>query len=880
VQHIRLGLELDGERGWHPRNAVGEPTLGPLGFLDLLETQLGLTRVEVSTLERVVQWRAGLLGCRTGQRFYERSLEADQFGTAATLLRWRDTWMEHGWDGMAAAGAPLRIADMAAVEVATRGALSPCVGERLRDVAAALASRTTQIAGVELVNPRDEFSPAWRAVFARLPEVTVAAASAVACGRDGSLLHELQQRLLHIESARVREPLPWRDDGSVQLVRAQSSLGAAEWLAKELGHSEPDRLIVAEQGGSLLDAAVTALDRPAEGLGDASTFRPALQVLPLVLRLLWEPLDFTALMQLLTHPVGPLPRYARARLAERISVAPGLGGAEWRQAFTEIGEHYQERGPRVLAAAEFWLENLRFRANDKAPLEAVRERASRLADHFQNSLIDEDEARRRGALNGLQQCQSVLRSLDALVALGEERIGREALDNVVTQATGAGSVNAYLRAEAGAAAQASCPGAVIEPFDEVYWWSMRAVPLVPAHPWSAREIQSLTTNGVRLPPTATLLERQARGWCRPILAARERLTLMLPAEGEEAHPVWLTLSSLLDRPCINVVEAVMAGHEPARGVTEVPHRALPARQRWWQVPAGAIRGWDRHASYSSLQQFIYSPYEFALQYPAQLKASTLLDLPDDWTLYGNLAHRVVERLYGQADALAWPGTQVQDWFDATFDSVLREEGAVLFMAGRAADRERLRHRVRHALCVLHHHLQAAGAARVQPEQPLEADTPVGPVGGICDLLVTFKDGSRAVVDMKWSGADKRKKEMQQQAHIQLAIYARMVERNTSAWPTVAYFILNDAQMLTTTGGIFPGATSVSVAGTSTSQVWDRILVSWAWRRRQLEAGRIELVLKEVEPTADSIVPSGGLPVEPRDDRYNSFRHLAGWEPNA
>ena len=41
---INLGLHLDGQRGWLPSNRLGHQTLGPLGFLITLETQLGLLR--------------------------------------------------------------------------------------------------------------------------------------------------------------------------------------------------------------------------------------------------------------------------------------------------------------------------------------------------------------------------------------------------------------------------------------------------------------------------------------------------------------------------------------------------------------------------------------------------------------------------------------------------------------------------------------------------------------------------------------------------------------------------------------------------------------------------------------------------------------------
>ncbi len=73
MQQVRFGVALDGERGWRARDALGKPTVGPLGFLTLLETQLGLTRLEVCHAERVVQWRARLVASSTGARFYERN---------------------------------------------------------------------------------------------------------------------------------------------------------------------------------------------------------------------------------------------------------------------------------------------------------------------------------------------------------------------------------------------------------------------------------------------------------------------------------------------------------------------------------------------------------------------------------------------------------------------------------------------------------------------------------------------------------------------------------------------------------------------------------------------------------------------------------------
>jgi hypothetical protein len=623
-----------------------------------------------------------------------------------------------------------------------------------------------------------------------------------------------------------------------------------------------------------------AFDQPLQGLNAASAFRPSLQVLPLALRLVWDPLDFKALMQFLTHPVGPLTRIARARLAEKMAKTPGLGGERWQRTLSEIETIVGDRGAQVLQEIAVWLEHPRYRPNDGAPLDALCARAGLVTDYFRKRLADPDEVRRVGALAGFRQSQSVERSLESMIAQGEKRIGPEVFDSVIAQATAAGSDNPLMRPQAGASGKVSEPGAVIEPFDEVCWWSLRAVPLVSIYPWSKNELQCLAATGAELPSIAHLLERQATDWCRPIENARERVTLMLPAHGDEAHPLWLTLTSILDHPVIHRAEAVLQQADPTCGVTEVPHCPLPQRRRWWRIPAGAIHGWDRSASYSSLNQFIHNPYQWALSYPARLEASALLDLPSDSQLFGNLAHRVVERLYREPAALGWSIDAVQNWVDGALDGILMEEGAVLFMRGRSADRETLRQRVRRALGVLHRHLQRAGAVSVEAEKSLEADTPLGAIRGPCDLLLTFADKRQAVVDMKWSGNSYRRDELKAQSHIQLAIYARMVERNTSNWPAVAYFILRDPELLTTGPGIFPGVSPILVQGSSTSQVWDRLVVSWGWRRAQIEQGQIEVVLDDVEGTADSLPPANALAAEAPNERYNPFTYLAGWSADA
>lgn len=194
MQRIHLGLDLDGERGWHARDALAESTLGPLGFLTLLEAQLGLARAQVSWAERVVQMRECLQAVRTGGRFFGASFAADEFGSASTLLAWRDLWYLHGWSGEIPNASTTRLADLGMVEQLARVRVSPGVGQRLDGIRAALGARRPQIAAIMLVDPLPQWPAAWRGVLMGLRAKLIEPEPLKPKARRGSLLESLPCR--------------------------------------------------------------------------------------------------------------------------------------------------------------------------------------------------------------------------------------------------------------------------------------------------------------------------------------------------------------------------------------------------------------------------------------------------------------------------------------------------------------------------------------------------------------------------------------------------------------------------------------------------------------------------------------------------------------
>ena len=96
----------------------------------------------------------------------------------------------------------------------------------------------------------------------------------------------------------------------------------------------------------------------------------------------------------------------------------------------------------------------------------------------------------------------------------------------------------------GAMKLADSPASVVGSHDEVIWWQP-VMPSLPTHyPWSPAQLKELEFAGVTLPPISEKLKDLTDTWIRPLLAARHRLTLVLPSNEEEVHPIWLMLKAL------------------------------------------------------------------------------------------------------------------------------------------------------------------------------------------------------------------------------------------------------------------------------------------------------------------------------------------------
>ena len=866
---LRLGIHLDGQRGRSPVNQLGCTDVGPLGLIGILETQLGLVPPAENTVQRCVQFRECLQKTDGPQRFFHKSFEADDFGTAATLLNWRDTWRMHGWSGQVIGGGSTRLKDMEAIEKLAIEHLSLGTAERLQRIHSALETHSLMIESIVLIDPLQSFPVLWQKVLHKLPIHQVSQNGDL--GR--SLLGQLQQVLLDSEATGERTPLPWVADNSIQVMRGETALTNGQWIAETLRSTGPDTLYVATSEAAITDAFLVATNYPRQGLSDTSSFRPALQLLPLVLELLWSPLNFHALIQFLTHPICPLRRTVRSKLADLQSQYPGIGGPRWHQLVQELQEKSGDHGEQIKSDIEFWIDHPRYSLEAGAPIVDVLKRVQRLTKFF-NSRHEMQLA----YAAAYQQCFSFAESLARLLDQGIETLSQRQLEQLAALATGRGNDNPLRIAQVGAVTCVTHPGAIVEQHSSVVWGPLNAPVLPKSWPWSSAEIEALQASGCVLPTAESLLQQTASEWLRPILAAKEKLILVLPPAAQEFHPIWQMINTLIDKLPVTAIEDFLKLE--AEKLKPLVHKPLPKIKRWWRLPQHTAIPKVEKYSFTQLEKQLFNPTHWLLNYPAKLRAASLLSLADDFRLKGLIAHSMVERLYRDANGLEISDADFDSWFDPAFDQLITEEGAIYLMPGRRTDRDNLRRTLCRSLRELRIILKASNVSRVEPERFVEGTFIGGALAGHIDIVLTGPATQQAIIDMKWAGEKTHRPKLENNRHLQLAVYAELLRQSTGAWPALGYYLISQHKLLTRDEHWFTGTTPVqNRTNENTAQLWQSFLVTWKWRQEQFAKGDFEVVFDE-SSEAESVPPEGGLAIEVLNQNYNDYRYLMGWGERA
>ena len=166
--------------------------------------------------------------------------------------------------------------------------------------------------------------------------------------------------------------------------------------------------------------------------------------------------------------------------------------------------------------------------------------------------------------------------------------------------------------------------------------------------------------------------------------SKKRIIFVLHYSDEEHHPLWDQIVTVADGWIeLDAEEMIQDGKNfPELNVRSFPLdlRPLPPIKRWWRLGNKDFLVKREMESYSSLDVFIKSPYQWVLKYHAKLKEGSLAALPTGNLLKGTLVHRLIEDFFAENKKwITMTDQNVIQWLNNRIPLLLEQEGALLLV---------------------------------------------------------------------------------------------------------------------------------------------------------------------------------------------------------
>lgn len=799
---------------------------GPETLLRWLETQLGLPSVENHRASCVTEYASALDSITDS--VISKSMANDRWATASELLSRRDELLLSGWDQSDMDGLPDVVREMARA-VNGRKFVFPSVSERISKVAEALEDGQQLPDHVcILTDGADRWPKRWQAVLSKLNLETFADVPPATA--DGTALRAAQSVVRGGKATSVEL------DSSLRYVQTLSQTAAVEFVAATLAHKrdQVERTVILCEDDQLamqLDACLMRYGLPTMGASACSPAHPVLQVLPLSLALCWQPVDPQCLLDFLTLPVGPIPRRAATALSNALTVEPGLGSSQWQASFEELCSAENDPEGKLRERLEEWLFCSRVNQNNSISTKLVRDRCASVAQWATGLAIvmEGEEVPQLLLIHALRVAAGQATLLGELAQSQGNELSEPQLSRLVEEALSTGVEAVGAIEAAGGPIRVRSLAEIVDPCYRVIWLGLGTGD-ASACRWSTDQMEALRTRGIEVDDgtnsLTSLRTAEARGLC---LAENSLLAILLPQDMEKRwHPVWLAVRTILVSEALeqtpvleNLIERdLVSSLEPFTFATESTEVEPPQSVRQvWSVDPALLSDRDT-VSATELEDRLACPLKWVLRHRANLRPSSIAQLPNDYRLKGSFCHKILEYAFNDGGEL--PPTEVAvARVERLFDERLELDAAPLAQSDKYRERQSLRRELAHATRVLISTL-ASGGYRVKGIEVEVVGEAFGkPLSGSIDCLIEHVDGNEGIIDFKYGGK-KYERMIADGKAVQLATYAYSRSIATGRFPAVAYLVLADGLLFTPSGGPINGDGSRTVVdGPGIRAVWEQ-----------------------------------------------------------
>ncbi len=802
-------------------------TGGPSTLLHWLEIQLGLLAVQPELSSRISVY-ASALDQVEGACFAE-SFSTDRWGTASELLVRREELRLAGWDETESDAYPVLVRHMArAAKTSLR--LRADIADRLSTVLAAL-EQGQKLPPHEclLGEPMERWPKKWRPVLARLKTAQVP--SPAASAREGTALAKAQSNCLRgsTDAAALDDSLRW--------IGSRSMVGACEAIACAL---ENDRehlanTVVCCENDSValcLDGCLERLGLPTMGAATRSLCHPALQVLPLALRLCWSPVDPATLLDFLTLPLGPIRRQWARPLAQALAEQPGLGSRAWDHAMDQITAPENDPENKAKEMLARWLSGDRVPWGESLLADTVKECCGRVAQWAAGraQVLTDEKKTEDGVAFALQLAAGQASSLGKLAKLQGSHISEPQLARLLEASTLGGAEVSPTRAQSAGPRLVRSLAEIHHPCDRLIWLGLGSAESASSR-WTAAERIALSAAGIELDDgSAKTASRLALERAGISYVKGSMLAVSLPSdETLRTHPVWLQIMAALVKGGASAaipIESILEGIPKANvspwhfPLSTIAIQSRQPKRPQWQVKKGLLTDREK-SSATELQTRLACPLAWVFQYAAKLHASPVARLPDDFRLKGSFCHQVFEEVLGKAGALPSVEEAVNG-VTRVFHERLPLDAAPLAQPARINEQLSLLNELKAATRTLVSTLRAGQYQILGIEVPVEGNIGTRTLDGSIDCLVSQSGGGEAIIDFKYGGKAKYRKMLSEGRAVQLATYAHARGQVTKKpVGAVGYLIISEGLLLTPSGSALARSEAADVVeGDSIPDVWN------------------------------------------------------------
>ena len=899
--NIQFGLELD-DRVYPvpPSSIAGFCQIGPQKLLNLLETQLGLTgypsnneylRIEI--FRQILDYKL-----QKGQNlFFEASFHADPLATAARILQMRDELKLCGWDFLYTDETPERLRVIAEIEAALQDDAArnfPAgFADRFVDIMEKLDTRQHLIISIQLNEPL-EMLPAYFQHLLKKLEATGVSLSKVS-SPDHTLSNDLalfKHALLHPSPEKKR----LKSDGSLLLLYAKRETEAAIFLASLIRKNpKMHPLCLIPEKNRALDNAFIREGMPSLGILSASQARPSLQILKLIPAFLWHPLDPFKILEFVSLPIKPIDDRLAFHIANQIAKTPGIHSENW---FKMIGmffgklEEQAQADPSIKVKKtrdqyNFWFERKRYHQSRSVPKGEVIEIFKYIAKWAMQA-FEETGGKNSSLVVLSEQSRRVSELLETLPE-SEPNLSQLKLERIVRTIYQPSPI-VFKDTQENHLPYIYHNSAITDNTDQLIWWNfIRKEQEQFFSNWYNTEIAYLKESEVRLQSPAeqnalTLWQR-----LRPVLYAQKKMILVVPhyVNGSEVHPNPLHDELMAAFESLGSI-SFNIDNEQGRAAFEkhftVPNKKIVAPFMLGKPkPFASISQKEKikprnKETFSSLESLFYFPYQWVFQHKIKLFKSSILSVTKDNTLLGNLAHRLLEKLFNQEKFYYWDKEKLSSWIDKEMPDLLRKEGSVLLMYGREPEKIAFINKMKYASWTLKSMICDNNWKVKKTEMDLGGKFMGLPVKGKADLVLERGD-ELAVVDLKWRGARRRMNAIRNKEDLQLVMYARLLE-DDQRWTHTAFFIIEDARMIARNNQAFQEAECVAPDEDHIliyDEIWKKMENTYQWRLDQLQNGLIEIrteqTVREIEEFYGDLLDKDILEMKSGDAWFDDYRTL-------